>query len=85
MWKWAVVASTATVVGEMYTKWHALRCRIVGQLTGVGVVGAVALQEVPAYGDLGCIMSVHARKTAATGTCGRREKMIVNGYHTKRP
>jgi hypothetical protein len=43
VWEWAFVASTATVVGEMHTKWCALRCRIVRELTGVGIVWAVPL------------------------------------------
>jgi hypothetical protein len=39
------------------------------ELAGVGVVGAVALKEVPADGDLRCIVLVHACQTTATGTC----------------
>jgi hypothetical protein len=62
------VASAATVVGEMYTKRCTLRCRIVRERAGVDGVGAVALKEIPADGDFGRIMLVHASKTTATGT-----------------
>ena len=43
VWEWTFVASTTTIVGKMHTKWCALRCRIVRELTAVGIVGAVAL------------------------------------------
>lgn len=67
--KWTFVASAATVVGEMYTQWCTLGCRFMGQLTSVGVVRAIALQEIPTDGDLRRIVLIHACKTTTASTC----------------
>lgn len=68
MWEWTVIAVAASVVGKMYTKRRALRCWIMRQLAVVGVVGTVALQEVPTDGDLGRVMLIHACQATTAGT-----------------
>jgi hypothetical protein len=69
VWEWTFVTSASTVVGEMYTEWCTLRCRIMRERASIYVVGAVALKEVPADSNFGCIVLVHASKTTAAGTC----------------
>jgi hypothetical protein len=63
MREWAVLASTASLVEEMKTEWRTFRCRIVGEGTRIRSIRAVALEEVPADGDLRRVMLIETRKT----------------------
>lgn len=76
---WAFVAVAPAVVGKMDAQRSTLRCRVVRELASVDVIGAVALQKVPADGDFGCVVLVHASKTTTASTCEYNQ--VVNGYH----
>lgn len=66
---WTVVTSAAAVVGKMNAKRCTLRCWVVGELTIVGGVGAVALQEIPTDGDFSRIVLIHTSKATAASAC----------------
>lgn len=56
------------VVGKVNTEGSTLRSRVVRQIASFGGVGTVALKEVPADGDLGGVVLVHASKASVAGT-----------------
>ena len=69
VWKGAVRAVAAAVVGEVHAERRALRSRVVRERAGVGGVRAGALQEGPADRDLGRVVLVHAGEAAVARAC----------------
>lgn len=61
-------ARAAALVEEVQTERGAFRRGVVGEVARLGGVGAVALQKVPADGDLGGVVLIQAGEAAAAGT-----------------
>lgn len=70
----ATAARAAPLVEKVNTYRRPLGCRVVRQLTSLGRVGATVLQKVPADGDLGRVVLIHACEAAVAGTCGREPR-----------
>lgn len=68
MWERTVLPVAAAIVGEVHTERCTLWCWVVRKVAGVGSVGALALEKVPANGDLGRVVLIHARKATTTGS-----------------
>ena len=60
---------TSPFVQEMYTEGRSLGCRVMRQVARFGIAGTVALKEIPADGDLGGVVLIHARQAAIASTC----------------
>lgn len=65
----AVGAVTPTVISKVHAERRAFWSRIVRESTSFRCVGTVALQEVPADGDLGGIVLIHASQATIASTC----------------
>lgn len=63
-----VAARAASVIEKVKTKRGAFWCRVVGKVASLSRVWAVALQEVPADGNLIRVVLVLAGQRAATST-----------------
>lgn len=68
MRKGAFLARAPPLVEEMQAEGCALRGRVVREVAGIGRVRAVVLKEVPADGDLGGVVLIHACEATATST-----------------
>lgn len=58
------------LVQEMHTERRSLGGGVMGQVARFGSAGAVALKEIPADGDFGGVVLIHARQSAIASTCG---------------
>ena len=67
-----VVASAAPVVGKVHAERCTLRGGIVGEIASVSGVRTLALKIVPANGNLGGVVLIHASET--TGACACKSK-----------
>lgn len=65
---------TTTFVEEVDAKRCTFGCRIMGELTSFGGVGTRVLKEIPANGNLGRVMLVHACEPAVASTCGSKPR-----------
>ena len=63
-----ILPSTAPVVRKMNTKGRTFRDRVMGEVAGLGGVGTVAMQKVPADRNLVGVVLVHTSETTAAGT-----------------
>lgn len=64
-----IFSSASSIIGKMHAERRPFRGRVVREVTGLSRAGAVAMQKVPADGNLVRVMLVHAGQTAAAGTC----------------
>jgi hypothetical protein len=69
VWEVTIFPSASSVVGKMHAERRPFRGRVMREVTGFSRAGAVAMQKVPADGNLVRVMLVHASQTTAAGTC----------------
>ena len=64
-----MIAGAPSVVGKVHAEWRALRSGIVGEIAAVSSVGTLALKKVPADGDLGRVVLIHACEATRARPC----------------
>lgn len=67
---------TPPFVQEMHTEGGSLGGGVVRQIACFGRAGAIALEEIPADGDLGRVVLIHARQAAIARTCKRGKNPV---------
>jgi hypothetical protein len=72
-----LLAGASTPVIEVHAEWCPFRCRIMGELTGVGSLRTVALQKFPANGDLGGVVLIGAGKTTVARPCNAKRVEVI--------
>ena len=65
--EWTILPSTPPVVRKMNTKGSTFRDGVMGEIAGLGGVGAIAMQKVPADRNLVGVVLVHTSETTAAG------------------
>lgn len=63
-----IIPSTPPIVRKMNTEWSTFRDGIMGKIAGLGGVGTMTMQKIPADRNLVGVVLVHTGETTAAGT-----------------